>query len=197
MMETGTAWKTLFLIAVLALLFYGSGRLSTVLAQYPPPAGAVTVAVDETAPPTGGSVEVTCTVVDSAGAPVANEPCTFTIVSQPGADASLTSVTVVTDDDGVATATLYTGSTPGLIVVEVEALGVSSQLSGATGVQAGQAPPTGSTGTTGAPAAVPASGAGGMAGSGPLYGQLAIGALVGAVVLVASAFVVLKRRAAI
>jgi hypothetical protein len=199
MMGLGTAWKTLLLLAVLALLFCGSGRLSTVLAQYPPPAGAVTVSVDETAPPTGGSVEVTCTVVDSAGAPVANEPCTFTVVSQPGADASLTSVTVVTDDDGVATATLYTGSTPGLIVVEVKALGVSSQVSVATGVEPGQAPPTGSTGTTsGAPAAVPASGAGGMAGSGPLYGPLAIGALVGAVVLAgAGAYIALKRRATI
>jgi hypothetical protein len=195
MMGTGTAWKTLLLLAVLALLFCGSGRLSTVLAQYPPPAGAVTVSVDETAPPTGGSVEVTCTVVDSAGAPVANEPCTFTIVSQPGADASLTSVTVVTDDDGVAAATLYTGSTPGLIVVEVKALGVSSQVSVATGVEPGLAPPTG---TSGAPAAVPASGAGGMAGGGPLYGPLAIGALAGAVVLAgAGAYIALKRRAAI
>jgi hypothetical protein len=196
-MGTGTAWKTLPLLAVLALLFCGSGRLSTVLAQYPPPAGAVTVSVDETAPPTGGSVEVTCTVVDSAGAPVANEPCTFTIVSQPGTDASLgtTSVTVVTDDDGVATAILSTGSTPGLIVVEVKALGVSSRVSVATGVEPGLAPPTG---TSGAPAAVPASGAGGMADGGPLNGALAIGALAGAVVLAgAGAYIALKRRAAI
>jgi hypothetical protein len=195
MMGTGTAWKTLLLIAVLALLFCGSGRLSTALAQYPPPAGAVTVGVDETAPPTGGSVEVTCTLVDSSGAPVANEAVTFTIVSQPGTDASLTSVTVVTDDDGVATATLYTGSTPGLIVVEAEALGTSSQVSVATGVEPGAAPPTG---PSGSPAAVPASGAGVMAGSGPLYGPLAVGALVGAVVLAgAGAYIALKRRAAI
>jgi len=139
-------------------------------------------------------VAVTCTLVDSAGNPVANEAVTFTIVSQPGVDASLTTVTVVTDEDGVATATLYTGSTPGLIVVEVEALGVSSQVSVVTGVEPGAAPPTG---TSGAPAAIPASGAGGMAGNGPLYGPLAVGALVGAVVLAASAYVVLKRRAAI
>jgi hypothetical protein len=144
-------------------------------------------------------VEVTCTVLDSAGAPVANEPCTFTIVAQPGSDASLgaASVTELTDGDGVATATLYTGSTPGLIVVEVEAQGVSSQVSVATGVEPGLAPPTGPSGApSGAPAAVPASGAGGMSDSGALKASLALGALVGAAALAAAgAFVTLKRRA--
>ena len=198
MMGTGTAWKTLLLLAVLALVFCGSGRLSTVLAQYPPPAGTITASADETAAPTGASVEVTCTVLDSAGAAVANEPCTFTIVAQPGSDASLgaASVTELTDGDGVATATLYTGSTPGLIVVEVEARGVSSQVSVATGVEPGLAPPTGSTGTqSGAPAAVPASGGGGAFDGNAGRVRLALGALVGAATLAAAgAFVTLKRR---
>jgi hypothetical protein len=202
MMGTGTAWKTLLLLAVLALLICGSGWLSTVLAQYPPPAGTVTASAEEAAAPTAVSVEVTCTVQDSAGAPVANEPCTFTIVAQPGTDASLgaASVTELTDGDGVATATLYTGSTPGLIVVEVEAGGISSQVSVATGVELGLAPPTGSSGAqSGAPAALPASGlgdAGDTSAGGALEVQFALGALLGAAVLAAAgAYVAVKRRA--
>src|SRR4030067_1881713 len=75
-MGTGTAWKTLLLLAVLALLFCGSGRLSTVLAQYPPPAGTVTASADEAAAPTDASVEVTCTVQDAARAPGGGVGCT-------------------------------------------------------------------------------------------------------------------------
>ena len=113
--QTGTAWKTLPLLAVLALLFCGQRTAFDCVGPISTPGRRSNGVSQRTAPPTGGSVEVTCTVVDSAGAPVTqNEPCTFTVVSQPGTDASLgtTSVTVVTDEDGVATATLNTGSTP-------------------------------------------------------------------------------------
>jgi len=196
MIGTGTAWKTLLLLAVLALLFYGGGRLSTVLAQYPPPAGTVTASAETAAAPTGASVEVACTVLNSAGAPVANQLCTFSIVSQPGSDASLGASSALTDSDGVATAVLYTGSTPGLIVVKVEAGGVSSQVNVATGVELGLAPPTGAPGM---PAQAPATGMGsadGTSGAGPMNGPAALGALATAAALaIAGAYVVLRRRA--
>ena len=129
-------------------------------AQYPPPAGSVTAGVSNPAPGTGATVTATCLVVDSQGQPVANEPCTFTIISQPGTDATLgvPSVTANTNAQGVATAALSIGTTSGTIVVGVSAMGIQSQVTvnaqapaataspGATlppGAQPGAAPPTG------------------------------------------------------
>lgn len=128
-------------------------------AQYPPPVGSVTAGASNPAPSTGASVTVACTVVDSQGQPVAGEPCTFTIVSQPGTDASLgaPSVTATTNAQGVATAALSVGAKPGAIVVGVSAMGIQSQVTisskapattvpSATvpaGAQPGAAPPTG------------------------------------------------------
>jgi hypothetical protein len=193
MRGTGTAGKTLFFLVVLALLVCAGGWLSTALAQYPPPAGTVTASAETDAAPTAASVEVACTVLDTAGSPVANETCTFTIVSQPGADASLggASVTALTDADGVATATLYTGSTPGIIVVEVDARGISSQVTVATGVELGTAPPTGS---SGAPSQLPASGRGGVGGDGVPNWPLAL-ALVATALAATSSYLILRRRA--
>jgi hypothetical protein len=199
MRGTRTVLKTLVLLATLALLIYGSGWLSTALAQYPPPAGTVTAASDADAAPTEGSVDVTCTVLDTAGAPVAGELCTFTIESQPGTDATIGTgpVTEITDANGVATATLYVGSTPGDIVVEVEARGLSSQVTVTAGGEPGIAPPA-------APSApvsqLPATGGGGIAGmSGDIAtkGGLVMGAVAAAaMVTAASAYLILRRRAA-
>lgn len=202
MRGTSIAWKTLVFLAIVAFLTYATGWLSTALAQYPPPAGTVTGASDTAAAPTGASVDVTCTVQDSAGAPVANEPCTFTIVSQPGTDASIgsLSVTKITDANGVATATLYTGSTPGVIVVDVEARGLSSQVSVATGVEPGIAPPTAPSQPAPPAPQLPATGAGGIADTwrnDATNGALALGALAAAAaVATASAYLILRRRAA-
>jgi len=123
-------------------------------AQYPPPVGSVTASVSEPAPTTGASVTATCVVVDSQGQPVADEPCTFTIISQPGTDATLgaPSVTVNTNAQGVATATLSVGTKPGTIVVGLSAMGIQSQVTVNTqtpaatvpaGAEPGAAPPTG------------------------------------------------------
>ncbi len=100
-------------------------------AQYPPTIGSLTAAANPSPAPMGSTVDVTCTVRDTSGSPVAGEPCTFTIVSQPGSDASIGSLSVTknTNSQGVATAKLDTGSTPGTIVVSVEARGISSQVS--------------------------------------------------------------------
>jgi hypothetical protein len=104
--------------------FLGSQRA---FAQYPPTIGSLTATADQLPAPTGSTVDVTCTVRDTSGSPVAGEPCTFTIVSQPGNDASIgsLSVTRTTNSQGVAVATLNTGSTPGTIAVAVEAQGIS------------------------------------------------------------------------
>jgi hypothetical protein len=193
----GTLLKTAAILAILALLMYGTGWLSTALAQYPPPAGSVTASADTDAASTGASVDVTCTVLDTAGAPVENELCTFTIVSQPGTDASIGSdpVTKVTDANGVATATLHTGSTAGVIVVEVEARGVPSQVSITTGAEPGIAPPS----SPSEPASqLPATGAGGIAGTSgdaATKGVLVMGAFTAlAMVTAASAYLILRRR---
>jgi hypothetical protein len=195
----GTLLETAVVLAIVALLMYGAGWLSTALAQYPPPAGTVTAASDTEAAPTGSSVDVTCTVLDTAGAPVAGEPCTFTIVSQPGTDASIgsTSLTKLTDANGVATATLHTGSTPGVIMVEVEARGLSSQVTVTTDVEPGIAPPAAPSEPV---SQLPATGGGGIAGTSTdaaTKGALLVGALAAtAMVTVASAYVIFRRRAA-
>jgi hypothetical protein len=129
-------------------------------AQYPPPVGGVTAGVSNPAPGTGATVTATCLVVDSQGQPVANEPCTFTIISQPGTDATLggPSVTANTNAQGIATAVLSVGTKSGAVVLGVSAMGVESQVTvnaqapsatvqpSATlppGAQPGAAPPTG------------------------------------------------------
>jgi hypothetical protein len=193
----GTLLKTAAILAILALLMYGTGWLSTALAQYPPPAGTVTGAADADVAPTGGTVEVTCTVLDTAGTPVAGELCTFTIVSQPGTDASIGdgTVTAITDADGVATVTLHTGSTAGVIVVETEALGVSSQVSITTGAEPGIAPPSSPSEPV---SQLPATGGGGIAGTSndaATKGVLIMGAFTAlAMVTATSAYLILRRR---
>ena len=123
-------------------------------AQYPPPVGSVAAGVSNGSPGTGATVTATCTVLDSQGQPLADEPCIFTIVSQPGSDASLgaPSVTAMTNAQGVATATLSVGTKVGAVVVGVSAKGIQSQVTvnaqspAATvpaGAQPGAAPPTG------------------------------------------------------
>src|SRR5581483_11321401 len=98
----------------------------------------------------GGTTDVNCQVINSGGQPQAGVNCTFTVVSQPGSDAgfvsgnvsslqagygvasparqTLTSVTKPTNANGVATASLIVGTTPGPVVVAVEANGIISQV---------------------------------------------------------------------
>ena len=134
------------LVALMVLTIAGG----TASAQYPPPVGSVTTSLSDPTPATGSSVTVTCTVLDTVGNPVAGEVCVFTIVSQPGTDASLSSATAVTNAQGIATVTLFTGSTSGTIVVEAEARSIESQATAITEAATptvpatpGAAPPTG------------------------------------------------------
>jgi ABC-type Na+ efflux pump permease subunit len=136
------------LVALTALTIAGG----TASAQYPPPVGSVTTSLSDTTPATGASVTCTCTVLDTVGNPVAGETCVFAIVSQPGTDASLSSTTAITNAQGIATVTLYTGTTAGSISVNAEARSIESQATaiteGATPAATvpatpGAAPPTG------------------------------------------------------
>jgi hypothetical protein len=135
----------------------------TASAQYPPPVGSVTAALSDPTPATGTSVTCTCTVLDTVGNPVADEVCEFTIVSQPGTDASLSSTTAVTNAQGIAIVTLFTGSTAGAISVSAEARSIESQ---ATAVAEAATPvvPT----VPAAPGAAPPTGAGQGDGGTPL-----------------------------
>jgi len=141
------ALATVGLLVALMVLTIAGGTAS---AQYPPPVGSVTASLSDPTPATGTSVTCTCTVLDTVGNPVAGEVCEFTITSQPGTDASLSSTTAITNAQGIATVTLFTGSTPGTIVVEAEARSIESQATAvaeaATPVvpaTPGAAPPTG------------------------------------------------------
>lgn len=158
-------------IGLLVALAIAGGTAS---AQYPPPVGSVTTSVSETAPATGASVPCTCKVLDTVGKPVAGEVCTFTIVSQPGTYASLSSTTAVTNAQGIATVTLFTGSDPGSIVVSSTARGVQSQAT----VTAKAATPVATT-VPGTPGAAPPTGAGQDEGGTPVLPWImAIGAAI-------------------
>jgi hypothetical protein len=69
-----------------------------------------------------------CEVRDVTGAPVAGETCVFVIEFEPGTDAAVGSKTITktTDASGRAEANLYTGTTPGVIVVRIQAGELSS-----------------------------------------------------------------------
>jgi hypothetical protein len=110
--------------ALAATLVFSSGAV----AQYPSPAGSVTLSSASTVASTGSSVQLTCTVVNTAGAPVVGADCTFTIESEPGTDAAVGSkvVTRTTNAAGVATTNLQVGSTPGQIVVSAVSGGLRS-----------------------------------------------------------------------
>ncbi len=110
----------------------------------------VTLTVDDADATVGDSVNLTIEVLDAAGNPVANASCTFSIVSQPGDDASVGSDPATTDAAGNVTTTLNVGSTEGTIDVQADCGGITANVS----VVAGAAEP---------PASLPASGTGGPA----------------------------------
>jgi hypothetical protein len=98
-------------------------------AQYPAPAGNVTVTASETTATVGGSVTISATVRDVNGDPVAERRCLLVIARQPGTDASLTPASATTDASGVVTATLEVGSSPGIIEVTITCGSVSGNVS--------------------------------------------------------------------
>jgi hypothetical protein len=157
--------KKLSIVGALAFLTLGLAVMaSATSAQYPPPVGGVEAGASQTTAAPGESVLLTCTVLGPNGAPVANEPCTFTIVSQPGNDAAVgsTTVTKLTDAQGIATTNLYVGSTPGVVVVDITASGMSSSVLVVVD-GAAPAPPQGPIdGGTGGGIQPPSTGSGGL-----------------------------------
>ena len=99
-------------------------------AQYPPPRGSVTLTADDPTPDPGSSVQIACHVRNAGGAAVQGENCVFLIESRGGTAASLPleAVVAVTDAAGMAYTTLYTGTQAGVVVIKVEAGGLSSAL---------------------------------------------------------------------
>lgn len=113
------AIATLFALTAAAFGVYPQ----TSNAQYPPPVGSITALSSSTSAPEGEDVLLTCQVLDTEGAPIVGADCTFTITSEPGDDAAVGSkvITKTTNEQGIATTNLYTGTTPGVITVEMVA----------------------------------------------------------------------------
>lgn len=121
------------LFAWLAMALWPGGG---VLAQYPPPANTVVVSVSNPTPSTNSTVTITYQTQSPQGAlppgdttqqrifaislqtPAGAHVCVPAIASQPGTDARLT-VRNDSADSTTGRADLFTGSTPGPIVVRV------------------------------------------------------------------------------
>lgn len=116
-------------------------------AQYPPPEDVPVVSVSDPTPATNSIVTITWSIDDALSALPPGESlrqglltislqtqpavCQPAIASQPGTDASLSAVNETSAADGSVTGTadLYTGSTPGPIVVRISCLnGATAQV---------------------------------------------------------------------
>jgi hypothetical protein len=80
--------------------------------------------VSNPSPAPGETVEITAEVLDG-GEPRPGVDCAFAISSQPGDDASLSSESATTDENGEATVPLDVGGTPGTIEVDVDCAGMT------------------------------------------------------------------------
>jgi len=159
--------------------------VGTAWAEYPPPGSTIAAYIASTGGSTatatvGGTVAIVCSVRDPSNLPVAGVPCVFTILSEPGTDASIgsKSTTKITGADGTATANLYVGTTAGKIEVLMEAGGASRMVTVMV--------------TAGMPTRLPATG------GEPPQGGLPTAVLVtaaGAMAAIGGGIVVLRRRA--
>ena len=141
------AIATLFVLAVAP--FAVSPQTSS--AQYPPPVGSITLLTSTTMADAGEDVTLTGLVRNEQGHPVANTACAFSIVSQPGDDASLGSTSGTTNAQGMATTNLNAGSTAGTIVVSIGCGELASTVlvNVVAGVQSITPPSTGDGGLAG------------------------------------------------
>ena len=94
----------------------------------PPGGGVVEVNVSDETPDVGDTVDISVTVTDDQGNPVAGAVCTFEITSQPGDDAALEAESATTNESGVATVGLNVGSTPGAIEVTADCGAFGSEV---------------------------------------------------------------------
>jgi hypothetical protein len=132
----GFSLKVVVLAVVAALI----GSLSVKeTAAYPAPAGSATLSGSSTTVSVGGTAELTLTVVNSAGSPIAGKSCDLYISSQPGTDASIIQDSATTGADGVITGSLYVGTTRGTVKVAANCGNLFAGLSVVAG--AAVAPP--------------------------------------------------------
>ncbi|MBI1884978.1 MAG: Ig-like domain-containing protein [Chloroflexi bacterium] len=174
------------LVALLTLLVATLALAAAPVASetYPPPVGSLSLTSSATTAATGSLVTLSVTVLDNDGNPVEGAEVTFRIVSQPGDDASVGSlkITKTTDEDGIATADLNTGTTPGSIIVETISGEKTSRLTIEVGEGEEGVPSTGSE---------PAAG-----GGGPAVWLIALLAAGGAALTGGGALLVMARRRA-
>lgn len=119
-------------VAVLA----AAGRASSVSAQYPTPNGNCVITTLATASGIGSSIDITVTVRDENGNPLANVPVPLSITNQPGSDASVAAGSTTTDASGKITGKLNLGSTGGLVEVTATASGLSCRATVSAGTSA-------------------------------------------------------------
>ena len=122
----------------------------------PCPCTLVLVAADS-APSPASCVPITCQVTDGAGLPAAGVECNMSVLSQPGAGASLAPASAIIDENGEAQTQLCVGSTPGSVVVQ----GATECCQGQVKLTV-QVPPLAETLT---PVALPSTGSGTSGGS--------------------------------
>jgi len=122
--------KGLVGFSVLAAFLFAMVVSRGASAQYPPADGSVTATAANGNPTVNSETEITARVLDISGNAVAGVSCTFAIVNEPGTDAAIgsKSTTRVTNAQGIATAVLKAGSTPGLIAVRVTCGTLQSQV---------------------------------------------------------------------
>jgi len=126
----------------LAALFAGLllvGMVGGTALAYPPPTGSVSMTASNGAPAPGTTISVSATVVNQSGVAQSGLSCTFQIASQPGTGAAVDTTPTLTDTNGVASALLAVGSTPGEIVVNANCGGLTSQVLVAVGGSAAPA----------------------------------------------------------
>lgn len=123
------------------------GMTSAASAQYPPPESDLIVSVSDSTPPPNSIVTITWSMQDSQAALPPEESsrqstltiafftqtptCTPAIASQPGTDANVRFVGETVDDEDTVegSSELYTGSTPGPIVVRISCVnGATAQV---------------------------------------------------------------------
>jgi|SRR3990172_5755454 len=148
----------LLVMGILAggLVLAGETRAQT----YPPPVGSLSVEASSATTSTGGTSNITATVLDESGNPVEGAEVTFRIVSQPGDDAAWSDggleTTGLTDASGIATAVLRAGSAPGSIIIETISGAKTSQVTVTVEAATSGLPPTGSSPRSESNSGVPA-----------------------------------------
>lgn len=118
------------IVAMAVAAAFGLTRLTVlpVGAQYPPTSNmTVQIAGSSTGAQVGGTVSMAVTVQDT-GTPQPGVACSFAVDSQPGNDAKLATTEGTTNSQGIATTSLFVGSSPGKVDVTATCNGVTQHF---------------------------------------------------------------------